>query len=72
MSKADKAPPLAIPASMLIPDDEKLPSSMKTPESAILIYGENGCGKTNILEAISPLVGLSPTILMNMLLTIDV
>ena len=27
--------------------------SMKTPESAILIYGENGCGKTNILEAIS-------------------
>ena len=27
--------------------------SMKTSESAILIYGENGCGKTNILEAIS-------------------
>ena len=27
--------------------------SIKTPESAILIYGENGCGKTNILEAIS-------------------
>ena len=27
--------------------------SMKIPESSILIYGENGCGKTNILEAIS-------------------
>ena len=27
--------------------------SMKTCESAILIYGENGCCKTNILEAIS-------------------
>ena len=27
--------------------------SMKMPESSILIYGENGCGKTNILEAIS-------------------
>jgi DNA replication and repair protein RecF len=27
--------------------------SMKTPESSILIYGDNGCGKTNILEAIS-------------------
>ena len=26
---------------------------MKSAESAILIYGENGCGKTNILEAIS-------------------
>jgi len=36
VSKADKAPPLAIPASMLIPDDEKLPSSMKTPESKAL------------------------------------
>ena len=27
--------------------------SMKIPETSILIYGENGCGKTNILEAIS-------------------
>ena len=27
--------------------------NMKIPESSILIYGENGCGKTNILEAIS-------------------
>ena len=27
--------------------------SMKIPQSSILIYGENGCGKTNILEAIS-------------------
>jgi ABC-type uncharacterized transport system fused permease/ATPase subunit len=23
------------------------------PNSSVLIYGENGCGKTNILEAIS-------------------
>ncbi|MDC0092999.1 DNA replication/repair protein RecF [Alphaproteobacteria bacterium] len=27
--------------------------SMKIPDSSVLIYGENGCGKTNILEAIS-------------------
>ena len=27
--------------------------SMTIPKSSILIYGENGCGKTNILEAIS-------------------
>ena len=27
--------------------------SMKLPQSSILIHGENGCGKTNILEAIS-------------------
>ena len=27
--------------------------NMKMPESSILIYGDNGCGKTNILEAIS-------------------
>ena len=27
--------------------------NLKIPKSSLLIYGENGCGKTNILEAIS-------------------